>query len=87
MPKPLTTQTVSVALFGADPMHTCCRENDCFDEYDRVAEGVVERLEQGHPLKEAIHKELTEWFGQDLAQAANIQEVLDDLQREDGHDR
>lgn len=87
MPKPLTTEAISAALFRADPMHICCRENDCFDEYDRVAEGVVGKLEEGHPLEEAVHKELTEWFGQDFARAANIQEVLDDLQRENGHDQ
>lgn len=28
---------ISKALFDTDPMQTCCKENDCFDEYDLVA--------------------------------------------------
>lgn len=30
-----SAEQISKALFKADPMNTCCKENDCFDEYDR----------------------------------------------------
>ncbi|WP_303292336.1 hypothetical protein [Marinobacter sp. SS5-14b] len=40
----LKAASISRALFEFDPMRTCCKENDCFDEYDRAAESVEERL-------------------------------------------
>ncbi len=53
---------ISQALFETDPMNTCCQENDCFDEYYYIAKAVVERLSAGHSLKEALIKEISEWF-------------------------
>ncbi len=41
----LTTENLSSSLFHLDPMHTCCVENDCFDEYDRVASCIVQRVQ------------------------------------------
>jgi hypothetical protein len=43
-------------------MRTCCKENDCFDEYDKVAEDVAERLLGGESLKQALRAEISEWF-------------------------
>lgn len=58
----LTAQQVSKALFDADPMNTCCRENDCFDEYDYVAEAVTERLAEGLSLDQALVEEVSKWL-------------------------
>ncbi|WP_417519097.1 hypothetical protein [Marinobacter sp.] len=58
----LTAQQVSKALFDADPMNTCCRENDCFDEYDYVAEAVTERLAEGLSLDQALVEEVSKCF-------------------------
>lgn len=43
----VTTEQLSQALFQTDPANTCCKENDCFDEYDYLAEAIVERLMEG----------------------------------------
>ncbi|MFB2706547.1 hypothetical protein [Marinobacter shengliensis] len=58
----LKADMISRALFEFDPMNTCCKENDCFDEYDRIAESVEGRLRQGFTLKEALVLELAESF-------------------------
>ena len=41
---------------------TCCKENDCFDEYDRIAEAIEDRLIEGQSLKEGLITEISEWF-------------------------
>jgi len=71
-----TTNTISRALFEADPMHTCCAENACFDEYDRVAAGAVTYLENGYTLPQALHKALRDWFGLELAGGRDLSPVL-----------
>ena len=58
----LKADMISRALFEFDPMNTCCKENDCFDEYDRIAGGVEWRLRQGFTLKQALVLELAESF-------------------------
>ena len=40
----LKADMISRALFEFDPMNTCRKENDCFDEYYKVAEVIVQRL-------------------------------------------
>jgi hypothetical protein len=57
-----SVEQISQALFETDPMRTCCKENDCFDEYDKVAEDVAERLLGGESLKQALRAEISEWF-------------------------
>lgn len=57
-----SVEQISQALFEADPMDTCCKENDCFDEYDRVASDVADRLAEGESLKQALMTEISEWF-------------------------
>lgn len=39
-----TAAQVSKALFEMDPVNTCCKENECPDEYDRVAQTIVDEL-------------------------------------------
>jgi len=58
----LKADMISRALFEFDPMNTCCKENDCFDEYDKVAEVVVQRLFEGESLKQALPAVISEWF-------------------------
>lgn len=36
---------ISEVLYNEDPAFTCCAENDCFDEYDGVAEIIVKNPE------------------------------------------
>jgi hypothetical protein len=57
-----SAEQISKALFEADPMNTCCKENECFDEYDRIAEVIEDRLKEGQRLKQALITEISEWF-------------------------
>ena len=63
----LKAEMISRALFEFDPMNTCCKESDCFDEYDRIGEGVEGRLRQGFSLKQAVGLGLAEAFFDDGA--------------------
>lgn len=58
----LTPKQISKALFEADPLNTCCRENDCFDEYDCIAQTVKQRLTEGLSLDHALVEEVSKWF-------------------------
>jgi len=66
---------ISRLLFELDPMGTACKENDCVDEYDRVARGMVERHEAGEGLDKALVAELSDWFGMDLVKMADLDAV------------
>ena len=57
-----TAEQISMALFKTDPIHTCCQENDCIDEYDRVAKDVVDRMADGQSFEGALHDALSDWF-------------------------
>ncbi|MFO7530365.1 MAG: hypothetical protein R6W86_16470 [Marinobacter sp.] len=72
----LTPEQISEALFHTDPMHTCCKDNDCFDEYDAIADGVQARLVEGLSLEAALRSELAEWFDEDMAEDANLEVVI-----------
>lgn len=76
MPDLPTFESLSRALFLSDPMHTCCVENDCFDEYDRVAAGVLVRLEAGEMLESALRAELSDWFDIEMANRIDLTSVL-----------
>ncbi|WP_138103098.1 MULTISPECIES: hypothetical protein [Marinobacter] len=60
-----TKDQISQALFEADPMNTCCKENDCIDEYDGIAEAISARLLKGDNLEQAMIAEISEWFFDD----------------------
>jgi len=72
----LTADQISRTLFESDPMNTCCKENDCFDEYDRVAADVAQNLEAGAALKDALAEAINDWFydGEDLPKSESIVE-------------
>lgn len=57
-----TDEQISQVLFEIDPMGTCCKENDCFDEYDSVAQSAFDKLSNGQPIGEAISETLMDWF-------------------------
>ncbi|WP_373190308.1 hypothetical protein [Halomonas sp.] len=82
-----TPSELSDLLFHADPMGTCCRENDAFDEYDRIAFELAEHMEEGDRSDVALHQVLREWFGDELverAQLADAIEALETLDRREG---
>ncbi|WP_156181550.1 hypothetical protein [Halomonas sp. PR-M31] len=68
----LTAEQLSRALFDADPMDTCCKENGCFDEYDAIAEDIVSKREQGQSLEKALRDTFDEWFGEALAERIDV---------------
>jgi hypothetical protein len=55
-------QALSDILYHLDPMRTCCKENDCVDEYDRVAAGIIMRIESCQPVRTAVLEEFHYWF-------------------------
>ncbi|GGE69812.1 hypothetical protein GCM10011533_22730 [Streptosporangium jomthongense] len=79
-----SVQQISQALFETDPMNTCCKENDCFDEYDGVAGDIVTRIGEGESLKRALMTEMSEWFfdGEHFDQS-RLQPVLERLGKEE----
>ena len=86
----LTADQISRALFENDPMNTCCKENDCFDEYDRIAADVAESLEGGAALKEALAEAINEWFysGEELPMGQSVVEpTIERLKEADPNDR
>jgi hypothetical protein len=86
----LTADQISRALFENDPMNTCCKENDCFDEYDRIAADVAESLEGGATLKDALAGAINESFydGEELLKSESIVEpTIERLKEADPNDR
>lgn len=71
-----TANVISQALFQADPMRTCCAENECYDEYDRVAASAEMYLEEGYTLAQALHKALRDSFGIELTADRNLSPAL-----------
>jgi len=57
-----TAEALSQALFYTDPLHTCCQENGCFDEYGLVAAEIVARRNAGQTLLEAIQSSIALYF-------------------------
>lgn len=62
MSKIMDASRISEVLFDLDPMSTCCKENDCFDEYDSIAQSAFDKLSNGQPIGEAISETLMDWF-------------------------
>lgn len=68
-PPKITKSNLAEVLFQQDPMNTCCRENDCTDEYDGAASAVIDLVEQGTPLPAALSQVLVEYFGAEPGRA------------------
>ncbi len=71
---------LSRLLFETDPLNTCCRENDCVDEYDRVAHDLAERLQAGESSGPALRRVLSDSFGDELVDRARLEPVIDELE-------
>lgn len=49
-------------------MSTCCKENECFDEYDRIANGIIKALDDGIILRDTLISQFSMWFEVELPQ-------------------
>ena len=67
---------ISLCLYQIDPMSTCCKENECFDEYDRVANGIKKALEDGYTLRDTVISQFSIWFNAKLSQD-KLEEIID----------
>ena len=85
MIKRFTPESISRALFFADPMHTSCVENDLFDECDQIAICVTEKLSEGYSLETALRHEVIHWFGEVLAARAWLKPMVEILMKEKPH--
>ncbi|MBG22742.1 MAG: hypothetical protein CMF22_04695 [Idiomarinaceae bacterium] len=56
---------LSETLYHLDPANTCCNENKCFDEYDRIARSVIYSEHDGTPFSEALPEIMIASFGRD----------------------
>ncbi|MEC9483082.1 MAG: hypothetical protein UMU75_07105 [Halomonas sp.] len=76
---PLSAEYLSRALFESDPMGTCCKENDCFDEYDAIAGDIVSRCQRGQSLETALTESFEDWFWPELAECVDTQALYREL--------
>jgi len=82
MHKMLTDEKISKVLFEVDPMRTCCKENDCFDEYNSVALSIFEKISSGQPVREAISQAFVDWFEVESIDPAALVSIVQALQTE-----
>ncbi len=61
----LFSSYLSEALYGLDLANTCCKENECFDEYDRIARTVIDAEKDGCPFTKALPDVMVTSFGRD----------------------
>ncbi len=74
-------QLISQSLFELDPMNTCCKENDCFDEYDFVARHINKHTEQELSLENAIYLSLVQLFDELSAKNVDVKEIAGLIQK------
>ena len=74
-------QRYSRALFETDPMRTSCQENDCFDEYDRVAMCVTDRIARGESPAGALRGALSDWFGDEVLAQRDLSSSIDAIEQ------
>ena len=72
-------ERINHALYITDPMHTCCVENDCKDEYYAIAEATVNYMLKGESQRQAIEHALKDSFD-DLVTLAKVDVVMDELE-------
>ncbi|PRY73210.1 hypothetical protein [Halomonas ventosae] len=71
---------LSRLLFETDPMHTCCRENGCVDEYERIARDLAARLRAGEASEAALRRVLADGFSDELVDQVRLEPVIDELE-------
>ena len=59
-------ELITEALYLADPMGTCCVENECTDEYDYVASAIYESIEEGLSVYDAVRDAFINSFSSDI---------------------
>lgn len=59
-------ELITEALYLADPMGTCCVENECTDEYDYVASAIYESIEGGMGIYDAVRDAFSNSFSYDV---------------------
>lgn len=62
MTNPITAKAIAAVLFELDPMSTCCKENNCRDEYDRIALGITSKMKAGRTMEFALQDQFNFWF-------------------------
>lgn len=70
-----SVEQLSEAFYLADPMNTCCVENDCTDEYDYLAAQVRSLLDDQTALYDAVEQALIDSFD-DLVESRHVAKVL-----------
>ncbi|RUO62219.1 hypothetical protein [Pseudidiomarina insulisalsae] len=63
------------AMFDVDPMNTCCGENECYEEYARIADAAVNYVLEGHTRREAIAQALKDSF-EELVEPQQVDAVM-----------
>lgn len=76
----LNATQISKILYEFDPMGTCCKENDCFDEYDSIARAICQKLANGHPVREAVSETLIDWFEVGSIEPSSLASIVQALQ-------
>ncbi|MBY6064514.1 hypothetical protein [Pseudidiomarina sediminum] len=56
---------LSAALYDIDPARTCCRENECEDEYDAIAAAIIACIRDGESYPVAIRQQMILSFGRE----------------------
>ena len=80
----ITWQLISQSLFELDPMNTCCKENDCFDEYDFVARHIADRIAEGLLPERAIYMSLMQLFDEPAAKSTDIRLIIELIKGKQG---
>lgn len=62
MTKPISLETINAILFEIDPMNTCCKENNCYDEYERIASDIASMTSTGETIESALQYQFKFWF-------------------------
>ncbi|MCX4190809.1 hypothetical protein [Methylophaga sp. OBS3] len=66
-------------LYENDPMGTCCKENECFDEYNHIAAQTADLMDQGYPFKAALTSVLSDSFTKDMANKVDYEAIEKDF--------
>lgn len=72
---------LSQTLYEHDPMGTCCKENDNFDEYNNIAAQTADLIDEGHSFSAALGRALTDSFSEDMAIRVDYQAIENHLKK------
>ncbi|MCC5854107.1 MAG: hypothetical protein JJU10_00305 [Idiomarina sp.] len=75
----LTAERLAEALYVVDPMNTSCKENDCPDEYARIARQVMAQVYGDDPFHLVLADVLSRNFGFAERELPDLQAVIDHL--------